>query len=235
MKLIWYGHSAFGVEFGDAKVLMDPFLEGNPAWDGGWEGPAEGCTHVMLTHGHDDHIGNALEICKKTGAQLVANYEICLYLVGKGLPDSQINPGNFGGEVNCGGFSVIFVNAVHSSSSQIGNGENVYLGNPGGLIIKAENEPVLYHMGDTDIFGDMALIQEFHNPQIGLVPVGDRFTMGAKAAAFACEKYFDFETIIPCHYGSFPIIDQNADAFLDALEENAAKAKVLKVGEEIEL
>src|SRR5918995_4805179 len=97
MKITWFGHSAFRVEAGGAKVLIDPYLTDNPSWGKPWEQPAAGVTHVLLTHGHSDHVGNAAEILKKTGAQLVANFEICMYLVGKGVSDKKINPGNTGG------------------------------------------------------------------------------------------------------------------------------------------
>ncbi len=230
MKLTWYGHSAFGVETGAVKILIDPFLEGNPTWGKGWEEAAQGCTHVLLTHGHDDHIGNAADICTKTGAQLVANFEICMYLVSKGVPQDKINPGNHGGTVDCGGFTTTFVQARHSSSTQVGDGTNVYLGNPSGLIIHAPGERTLYHMGDTDIFGDMALINELHEPKIGLVPVGDRFTMGGAVAALACLRYFNFETVVPCHYGTFAIIDPDASKFVAGLEGSGVDVKVPKPG-----
>ncbi len=231
MQITWLGHSAFAVEFGNNRILVDPFLDGNPSFAGSVEEVAKGVTHVLLTHGHDDHVGNALQICQETGAMLVANFEICMYMVGKGLSDTQINPGNHGGTVDCGSFTTTFVNAVHSSSIQTGDGANQYLGNPAGLILHAEGESTLYHMGDTDIFSDMALIQELHQPQIGIVPIGDRFTMGGAVAAFACRKFFKFDSIIPCHYGSFPIIDQTPDKFIDAMEGQASKVRVMKVGE----
>lgn len=236
MKLAWFGHSAFGVEIGNAKILIDPFLSGNPSWDGGWEGPAEDCTHVLLTHGHDDHLGDAIEICKKTDAILVANFEICMYAVGQGVSDKRINPGNPGGTVGCGnGLSVSFVHAVHSSSTQTGDGKNLYLGAACGLVLKAEGEKTLYHMGDTDIFSDMALIHELHKPEIGIVPIGDRFTMGAKEAALACQRFFEFETIIPCHFGSFPVIDPDAGKFVAEMGSKADAVKVMGVGESMEL
>ncbi|MDJ0613775.1 MAG: metal-dependent hydrolase [Rhizobiaceae bacterium] len=235
MKLTWYGHSAYKVQFGNAVVMIDPFLDGNPSWDGGWEEPSKDCTHVLLTHGHDDHLGNAYDICKATNALLVANFEICMHAVGQGISDQKINPANPGGTVRCGGFTTSFVQAVHSSSTQTGKGENLYLGAACGLILKAEGEKSLYHMGDTDIFGDMALIQELHEPSVGLVPIGDRFTMGASEAALACTRFFDFETIIPCHYGSFPVIDPNAEKFIEAVGDDAGTVKVMQVGETIEI
>lgn len=235
MKLTWYGHSAFRIETGNAKILIDPFLTGNPSWDKGWEGPAEGVTHVLLTHGHNDHVGDALDILEKTGAMLVANFEICMYLVGKGVAQDKINPGNHGGTVDCGGFTTTFVPAWHSSSFGTENGENVYLGNPGGLILHFPNEKTLYHMGDTDVFSDMGLINELHEPAIGIVPIGDRFTMGGAVAALACQRFFKFEKVIPCHYGSFPIVDQKADKFVEGMKGAAAEVVLPKIGEPFEL
>lgn len=230
MRLTWYGHSAFRVEVGDAHILIDPFLSGNPTWNGGWEGPAEGITHVLLTHGHSDHVGDAVDVLKKTGATLVANFEICMYLVGKGVDGSKINPGNHGGTVDCGGFTTTFVNALHSSSFGDETGGNVYLGNPAGLVLHFPEDKTLLHMGDTDIFTDMALIQELHQPQIGIVPIGDRFTMGGAVAALACRRYFNFETVIPCHYGTFPMIDKTPDKFAAGLEGSGVKLEVPERG-----
>lgn len=235
MKLTWYGHSAFRIETGNAKILIDPFLTGNPSWNKGWEGPAEGVTHVLLTHGHGDHLGDTVEIVKKTGAMLVGNYELCLYLVGKGVDQNKINPGNFGGTVDCGGFTTTFVPAWHSSSFSFEDGNNVFLGNPAGLVLHFPNEKTLYHMGDTDIFGDMALINELHEPAIGIVPIGDRFTMGGAVAALACRRYFNFEKIVPCHFGTFPIIDQNADKFVEGMKGTGGEVVLPKVGEPFEV
>jgi len=235
MKITWYGHSAFRIETANAKILIDPFLSGNPSWNGGWEGPAEGITHLLLTHGHADHIGDALAILKKTGAMLVANFEICMHLVGQGVDKGKINPGNLGGTVDCGGFTTTLVQALHSSSFGLNDGNNVYLGNPGGLVLHFPEDKTLYHMGDTDIFSDMALIQELHEPQIGLVPIGDRFTMGGAVAALACRRFFRFETVIPCHYASFPIVDQTADKFIEGLKGTQTKVLTPQPGQQIEL
>jgi L-ascorbate metabolism protein UlaG (beta-lactamase superfamily) len=235
MKLTWFGHSAFRIEVGAAKILIDPFLSENPSWNRGWEEPAEGITHVLLTHGHNDHVGDALAILKKTDAMLVANYEICNYLAGQGANGNKVNPGLHGGTVDCGSFTTAFVNALHSSSYGMKDGQNVYLGNPTGLVLQFPDDKTLYHMGDTDIFGDMALIHELHKPDIGIVPIGDRLTMGGAVAALACRRYFNFEIAIPCHYASFPIIDQTAEKFLDGLKSAPTKALVPKVGETISL
>ena len=230
MQLTWFGHSAFRIDIDGASILIDPFLSDNPSWNGGWEEVADGVTHVLLTHGHDDHLGDSADILKKTGAMLVANFEICMYLVGQGVDSDRINPGNVGGTVDCGGFTTTFVRAEHSSSSQTGGGDNVYLGNPGGLVLHFPDAPTIYHMGDTGMFSDMALIQELHQPDIGIVPIGDRFTMGGAVGAIACRRYFEFSKVIPCHYATFPMLDPNADTFIAAMEGDAGKVIVPEVG-----
>lgn len=235
MKITWYGHSAFRIEAAGAKILIDPFLSGNPSWGKGWEGPAEGVTHVLLTHGHSDHVGDSVAILKKTGATVVANFEICMYLVGQGVSDQKINPGNHGGTVDCGSFTTTFVQALHSSSMPGEGGSNTYLGNPAGLVLHFPEEPTVYHMGDTDIFSDMGLINELHEPKVAMVPIGDRFTMGGAVAALACRRFFNFETVIPCHYATFGMIDQTAEKFIAGMEGSGARVAQPKVGEAFEL
>lgn len=230
MQVTWYGHSAFRLDFGGKAVLIDPFFTGNPGFGGDPEAAAKGVSHILLTHGHDDHVGDSVAIAKKTGARLVANFEICMRLNSLGV--ENIDPMNIGGTLDQGGFTVSMVRADHSSSHN-DNGTAVYLGNPGGLIVKAPGEPAIYHMGDTDIFSDMALINEIYAPDVAFVPVGDRFTMSPKLAAMAVKKFFRLKSVIPCHYGSFPIIEPNADKFVAEMKGAATKVIVPEKGKAV--
>ncbi len=228
MKITWFGHSCFRIETGSSVLLIDPFLKGNPTFEKSgvaWEKAVDGVTHVAITHGHDDHIGDAGEICKRNGAALFANYELALHVASKGA--EKLQPGNTGGSVGFDDFELTLVDALHSSSSG-----GVYLGNPNGIIVTAKEGKTVYHMGDTDMFGGMSLIAEFHKPDIGIVPIGDRFTMGGKRAAFACKKFFSFKTILPCHYGTFPgMLDPDASKFVEAMAGH--NVAVPKVGETV--
>ena len=220
MKITWFGHSCFRVELGASRILIDPFLTGNPTFEKAGIPEidvVDGATHVALTHGHEDHLGDSVKICKETGATLLAVHELATYLAGHGV--DKIDPGNTGGLLPHQDFDLTFVQALHSASNMV-DGRPVYLGNPCGLVIAAKGGKTLYHMGDTDIFSDMALINELHEPQIGIVPIGDRYTMGAKAAALACKRFFDFDTVVPCHYGTFPVIDPTADKFVAAMGDH---------------
>src|SRR6185437_13408592 len=155
MQITWFGHSAFRLDFRGKAVLIDPFFTGNPAFTADKAAAIEGVTHIVLTHGHSDHVGDTLDIAKATGAPVVANFEICMWLAGQDL--QKFDPMNTGGTTDQGGFTVTMVRADHSSGD-IKDGVPVYLGNPCGAVIKADGEPTVYHMGDTDVFGDMALI-----------------------------------------------------------------------------
>ena len=229
MKLTFYGHSAFRVESGKAKILIDPFFYGDESFMQEHRASAmEGLTHICLTHGHADHIGDTLAIAKESGATVIGNFDLIQWLQSKGLENADF--GNTGGTVHHDGFSMTWVQAFHSSGQVDETGTAVALGMPNGLVFHFEDGQSLYHMGDTDIFGDMALIEELHQPQVGIVPIGDRFTMGGAVAALACQRYFNFKTVIPCHYGTFPILDQTADKFVEAMDGNKA-VRVMEIGE----
>ena len=227
MRITWFGHSAFRLDFADNVVLIDPFFTGNPAFDGDRDAAVKGATHILITHGHGDHVGDTVEIAAQTGAKVVTNYDLCMWLASKGV--QNFDPMNTGGATDQGGFTVTLVRADHSSGD-IKDGMPIYLGNPCGVIVKAKGEPTVWHMGDTDIFSDMALIAEIHEPKVAMVPIGDRFTMSPKTAALAVKRFIKCETAIPCHYGSFPIIEPNADAFVAEMKGATTKVIVPEKG-----
>lgn len=229
MKITWLGHSAFRFEVAKAKILIDPFFTGNPAFaDQDVKAATEGLTHILLTHGHGDHVGDTIDIAKETGATVLANADLAAWLQTKGV--EKLEMGNTGGTVAFDGFTVTFTQAHHSSAQITEDGVSHALGNANGLMMHFEDELSVLHMGDTDIFTDMGLINELHQPDIGIVPIGDRFTMGGAVAALACQRFFDFKHAIPCHYGSFPIIDQTPEKFVKGMEGSRSRVETPVVG-----
>ncbi|MEZ2130318.1 MULTISPECIES: metal-dependent hydrolase [unclassified Sinorhizobium] len=234
MKIIWLGHAAFRIETAKARILIDPFFTGNSSFAGiDAKNVTSGVTHILLTHGHTDHVGDTVAIAKETGAVVLANADLASWLATKGV--SKLEMGNTGGTVALGGFSATFTNALHSSAQITEDGVSHSLGNPNGLMLHFDDEPTLFHMGDTDIFSDMGLINELHQPDIGIVPIGDRFTMGGAVAALACQRFFNFKTAMPCHYGTFPIIDQTPEKFVSGMEGSKTAVKTPKPGESLSL
>lgn len=233
MKLTWYGHSAFRIEIAGAVILIDPFLTGNPVFKATVGAASAGATHVVLTHGHGDHLGDAAAIAKETGAKIIADADICSWLGRKGV--QKLDPMNTGGTTDQGAFRVSYTVAHHSSATVDENGVSHALGHPHGVVIRADGEKTLYHAGDTDIFSDMALIDEIYAPKIGILPVGDRFTMNGTVAAMAARRFFHFDTVIPCHYGTFPLIDATPERFVEGMRRADAKVLVLDNGVPVDL
>lgn len=230
MQLTWFGHSAFRLDLPGASVLIDPFFTGNPAFGGDIAVAGKGVSHIVITHGHGDHVGDTLAIAAANDATVITNYDLCMHLASKGLKTFQ--PMNTGGTVDLGAFSVTLVRADHSA----GMGEAgvaVPVGNANGAIIKAPGEKTLWHMGDTDIFSDMALLAEIHGVEACICPIGDRFTMGARTAALAMTRFVKPKLAIPCHYGSFPIIAQDAAVFIDGLKGSGVEALVPEKGKAV--
>ncbi|MCI4663422.1 MAG: metal-dependent hydrolase [Neomegalonema sp.] len=208
----WLGHSGFRIETGGAVILIDPWLRGNPSFDEArFDEAVSGATHLLLSHAHGDHSSSAQEIVEKTDATLVAIYDLTQLL---GV-DGAVGMNKGGTVALTDAVSATMVHAVHSSSIEI-DGASRYGGGEAGFMIRSGAE-TLYFAGDTDVFADMAIFEELHKPKFGILPIGGHFTMDADRAAFAAKKFFNFETIIPCHYQTFPLLAQSADPFAAAV------------------
>ena len=211
MKITWLGHASFRIEVEDAVLLIDPWLEGNPSFPTEQRAAAiAGATHILLTHGHFDHTAEVDAVAKDTGAVVVGIPELCAVFSAHETIDF-----NKGGTVNLNGAHVSMVQATHSSS--VGS---AYAGTEAGYMIKGDGHTV-YVSGDTDIMADMDWMGDFYNPDIGILCAGGHYTMGMEGAAYAAKRYFNFKTVIPCHYGTFPLLAQSAQPLVDALPEIA--------------
>lgn len=209
MKIIWLGHSGFRIEIAGQVLLVDPWLTGNPMFPEGRRAEAiGGATAVLVTHGHGDHSGDAVQIARELDVPAVGIYDLMSHWeTTEGIQTVGFNKG---GTVAIGDVAVSMVNAVHSSSVGTDHGP-MYVGAEAGFMIRGEGHTI-YVSGDTDIMADMQWMGEYHAPDIGILCAGGHFTMDMTAAAWAAKKYFDFRLVIPCHYRTFPLLAQDAEA-----------------------
>ncbi len=213
MKITWLGHASFRIEAAGEVMLIDPWLRGNPSFPDARRAEAlAGAGHILLTHGHADHTADVLEIAQETGATIYAIPEIASHFDALGLPTVDFNKG---GTVRIGAASVTMVNASHSSSMPTQNG-TIYAGTESGYMLSAEGHTV-YISGDTDIMADMEWMGDLHKPDIGILCAGGHYTMDMARAAYAARRYFDFKVVIPCHYKTFPLLEQSAEVLINAL------------------
>lgn len=207
--ITWHGHSAFAITTPEQTILIDPWFDGNPS------AQAQAATIradlVLVTHDHADHIGQALDICARTGATLGCIVELAAKLKAQGLPESQILNGigfNIGGTVRHKGVAVTMTQACHSCETGV----------PVGFIIRLENGYTIYHAGDTAVFSTMAMWGKLYKIDLALLPIGGVFTMDAPQAALAA-MMLRARKVIPMHWGTFPVLEQRTDAFKTELEK----------------
>lgn len=222
LKITYYGHSVFLLDDGKTKLIIDPFIEGNPL------SPIKekdvNVNYIVVTHGHGDHLGDAVAISKRCDAPIIAVNELANYVASKGAKAHNMH---IGGGFNFPFGRVKFTIAHHGSSA----GEGTYTGEPSGVLVTMGGKTV-YHTGDTGLFSDMKLIGEMNPVDILLLPIGDNFTMGIDDAVKAVELV-NPKFVVPMHYNTFPVIEADPNVFIAKVKANGFNGKVFNFGETV--
>jgi L-ascorbate metabolism protein UlaG (beta-lactamase superfamily) len=227
LAITWYGHSTFLVRTpGGKRVLFDPWLRANPACPEPLRKPPK-TDLILVSHGHADHMEDLVLVARESGAPVVAIFELCEWLSRKGI--QHVAPMNKGGSQEIAGLRVTMTDARHSSAC-IENGQIVYLGEAAGFVLRLEDGRAMYYAGDTCLFGDMRLIGDLYKPEIAFLPIGDRFTMDAQAAARACEL-LGVRQVVPMHWGTFPMLTGTPAQLKALLQPRGVQVLELRPGE----
>lgn len=235
IRYTWFGHACVELVLGDVTVLIDPWF-GNPRSPRAADA-VERCDVLLVTHGHGDHLGDAIELMNRLEPTWPAMHEMSLWLTPQLDADAQVIGMNKGGTVAVAGVEVTMVRAEHSAGGPVEGPASVYLGEPAGFVVGLPGGARVYHAGDTDLFGDMALIGEIHHPQVALLPIGGLYTMGPRAAARAA-ALLGVDTVVPIHYGTFPALagtPEQLRAELAMLGGSAIRVVAPEPGEVVEL
>jgi L-ascorbate metabolism protein UlaG (beta-lactamase superfamily) len=229
MEIVYHGHSTIQVTDNGKSFIIDPFLSDNPVAK--VKAQDIHVQHILLTHGHSDHVADAAEIAKNNDATIVGTYELATFYSWQGL---KAHPMNLGGTWNFDFGSVTLTQAFHSSAMTYDDEQKiVYLGMPAGLVIRV-GDKTIYHAGDTALFSDMKLIGELYNIDIAFLPIGDNFTMGPQEALIAAE-WVKAKTVVPIHYNTFGLIKQDGHAFVQKLKDKGINGLVVEPGESFNL
>ena len=218
MELTWLGHASFRLDAGGKRIYVDPFLNGNPKCPDDEKDPGT-VDVIAITHGHGDHVGDAVDLAKKHGATVIAPVELAGRLDSQGV--ENVKDPNKGGTVEVDGIRFTMTHAQHSSSDNDGN----YTGEPCGVVVRAEGKTI-YFAGDTNVFGDMQnVIARLYAPDVAVLPIGDHYTMGPDEAALAVEL-LGVKRVVPCHWGTFPALVGTPDALASKVGGDVTVEKI---------
>ena len=210
----WLGHGSYRFESAEGKrIYVDPWFD-NPKCPEDEKQP-DRCDVLAVTHGHADHVGSVVELAKAHSPKVVAIVELATWLEAQGAPNASQLGMNKGGTVDAEGVKLTMTHALHSSGFGQDGGESVYLGEAAGFVIEFENGLKVYCAGDTAVFSDMQLIGRLHSPDVAILPIGDHYTMGPKAAGLALEL-LGARRCIPVHWGTFPLLHGTPDQLREA-------------------
>ena len=231
LTLTWLGHGTFLFTTPQRRrILVDPWVMGNPACPDHLKSIAP-LNLILVTHGHSDHVGDAVEIAAATGAPVVGNFEVCQWLSRRGV--ARVLPMNKGGTQALAEARVTMVHAIHSSS-HVDDAGITYLGEAAGYVLGFDGGPTVYFAGDTAVFSDMQLIGELYKPPVAVLPIGDLYTMGPEAAAKAC-ALVGVKKVVPMHFGTFPALTGTVQALRALVEPLGVEVVALRPGQTAEL
>jgi L-ascorbate metabolism protein UlaG (beta-lactamase superfamily) len=229
MEITWLGHGTFLFRLSSGQViLMDPWTDGNPAYPKGYR--IERVDTICITHGHFDHVHDAIPLAQRFSPEVVAIFETCDWLQSKGVANTR--PINKGGSQKAGEVTVTMTHAVHSCGI-LDDGKIIYGGEAAGYVLRFADGRALYFAGDTNVFSDMHLIEQLYHPELAFLPIGDLFTMSPREAALAC-KLLHPHKVIPMHFGTFPALTGRPERLGELVTDLETEVWALEPGETVE-